>query len=74
MDLATFIAIFAVIATNLGTVIALYIQGDRKMELHREETNKIIQGIRDDMKQFQEEMKIIHGRMCTLEERYRKES
>ncbi len=32
MDLPEIITIFAVVATNLGTVIALYCQTDRKLD------------------------------------------
>lgn len=67
--------------TTLGTTITLYMHTDAKMERsissiersmdsQRKETYAILEGIRSDMREFHEEMKTIHGRMCTLEERY----
>lgn len=67
------IAIFAVIITNLGTVIALYINLDKKLEENRinldkkldenrKETNEILRGIQQEIKDF-------HGRLCSIEER-----
>jgi len=54
-----------VVATNLGTVIALYCQTDKKMEEHRKETSDILRGIHQEMKDF-------HGRLCSIEERNKK--
>lgn len=62
MDYATVLTVFAVVATNLGTVIALYINMDRNLAEHRKETNDIIRAIHDEMKEF-------HGRLCAIEER-----
>lgn len=62
MDLTQVLIVFAVIATNLGTVIALYIQLDKKLDENRKETNQIIEGIRQDMRDF-------HGRLRAIEER-----
>lgn len=42
---------------------------DKKLESWRIETNGLINSIREDMKQFHEEMRSFHGRVCTLEER-----
>lgn len=56
------LTVFAVIATNLGTVLALYLQLDKKLEEHRKETNEILRGIQLEMKDF-------HGRLCAIEER-----
>lgn len=69
MDWTQVLTVFAVIATNLGTIIALYMQLDRKIDENRKETNQIVESIRLDMKQFQEEMKYFHGRICSIEER-----
>jgi len=55
------LTVFAVIATNLGTVIALYMHTDRKIDENRKETNAILEGIRQEMKDF-------HGRLCAIEE------
>jgi len=38
---------------------------DSKIESNRQETNAILQAIRDDIKDF-------HGRLCAIEERNRK--
>ena len=70
------LTVFAVIITNLGTVIGLYLHTDSKMENHRKdletkidenrkETNAILEAIRQDIKEF-------HGKLCALEERNKK--
>ena len=59
------LTVFAVIATNLGTVIALFMYADKKTEEHRKETYDILKGIQTEMKDF-------HGRLCAIEERGRK--
>lgn len=69
------LTVFAIIATNLGTVLALYFNLDKKldenrkeanerMEEHRKETNQILEAIRQDIRDF-------HGRLCAIEERNR---
>ena len=65
MDWTQVLTVFAVIATNLGTVITLYCQLDKKLDEQRRETNDILKGIREEMKDF-------HGRLCAIEERNRK--
>ena len=62
MDWTQVLAIFAIMMTNLGTVIALYINLDKKLDENRKETNEILRSIRDEMKDF-------HGRLCSIEER-----
>ena len=52
MDWPQVLTVFAVIATNLGTVIALYCQMDKKMDDHRRETTAILLGIQQEMKDF----------------------
>ncbi len=64
MDWTQVLTVFAVIATNLGTIIALYCQLDRKLDEQRKETMAILMGIQQEMKDF-------HGRLCSIEERYR---
>lgn len=63
MDWNQILTVFAVIATNLGTVIALFLNLDRKLDENRKETNEILKGIQIEMKDF-------HARMAVLEERY----
>lgn len=46
------LTVFAVIATNLGTIIALYFQMDKKLDDHRRDTNAILEAIRQDMRDF----------------------
>lgn len=65
MDWTQVLTIFAIVATNLGTIIALYIQLDTKLENGRKETFCILQAIQQEMKDF-------HGRLCAIEERNRK--
>ncbi len=62
MDWTQVLTVFAVIATNLGTIIALYIQLDRKIDENRKDTNDLLRAIQSEMKDF-------HGRMCAIEER-----
>lgn len=73
MDWSQVLTVFAVIATNLGTVIALYIQLDKKLDENRKElSNKIDENRRetnDILKAIQIEMKDFHGRLCAIEER-----
>ena len=52
MEWTTILTVFAVIATNLGTVITLYIQLDKKLDENRKETNEILRGIATEMKDF----------------------
>lgn len=65
MDWTQVLTVFAVIATNLGTIIALYMQLDRKLDENRKETNDILRGIQEEIKDF-------HGRLCAIEERNKK--
>ena len=65
MEWKEVLTVFAVIATNLGTVLALFFQLDKKMEESRRETNSILLGISQEMKDF-------HGRLCAIEERNKK--
>lgn len=58
MELTEVITVFAIVATNLITVITLHIQLDNK-------TTNLITSIQQEMKDF-------HGRLCTIEERYQK--
>lgn len=62
MDWTQVLTVFAVIATNLGTIIALYCQMDRKMDEHRKDTLQMLLGIQSEMRDF-------HGRLCAIEER-----
>jgi hypothetical protein len=56
MDWTQILTVFAVIATNLGTIITLYCQMDKKMDEHRRETTAILMSIQQEMKDF-------HGRL-----------
>jgi hypothetical protein len=65
MEWSHVLTVFAVIATNLGTVITLYLQLDKKLDENRKETNDILRGIQAEIKDF-------HGRLCAIEERNKK--
>jgi hypothetical protein len=65
MDWTHILTVFAVIATNLGMVITLYIQLDKKLDENRKEANEILRGIQAEIKDF-------HGRLCAIEERNKK--
>ena len=72
MDITQVVTIMLVMATNLGTVIALYLHNDKKIDENRKETNDILKGIRLDINQFHEGMRDFHGKLCAIEERGRK--
>lgn len=59
------LTVFAIIATNLGTVIVLYCQNDKKIDEHRKETMTILLAIQQEIKDF-------HGRLCAVEEKNRR--
>jgi len=65
MQLDQVLTVFAIVAANLGTVLSLYMNMDKKLEANRKETNDILEAIRQDMKDF-------HGRLCAIEERNKK--
>jgi len=73
MDWTQFITVFAVIATNLGTVIALYMQLDRKIDENRKETTSILLGIQLEMKEFHTKLALqdmeFKMRLCAIEEK-----
>jgi hypothetical protein len=66
IDLTQVLTVFAIVATNLITVITLYIHTDSKMEAN-------LKGIRDEMKDFHNAMQEIsrdfHGRLIAIEEK-----
>lgn len=72
MDVTQVVTVMLVMATNLGTVIALYLHNDKKIEEGRKETNEILKGIREDIKEFHLAMRDFHGRLCSIEERGKK--
>ena len=62
MGITEVITVFAIVATNLCTVIALYLNLDKKLDENRKETNDILRVIQQEIKEF-------HGRLCSIEER-----
>ena len=64
MDWTQVLAIFTVIIANLGTIIALYIQMDRKIDENRKETNDILRSIQQEMRDF-------HGRMERIDTEFK---
>ena len=69
MDWTQVLTVFAVVISNLTTVIILYCHLDNK-------TDKTLDAIRQDIKSFQiavqAEMKDFHGKLCAIEERNKK--
>ncbi len=61
-----------VLFTILGSTIPLYLHTDSKLDGFEARNQSILEGIRQDMKQFHEETKDFHGRLCAIEERNRK--
>jgi hypothetical protein len=66
MDWVQVLTVFIIVATNLTTVIILHCHLDAKftgiIQANRDETNEILRGIQEEMKDF-------HGRLCAIEER-----
>jgi len=66
MDWIQVITVFGVVATNLITVITLYVHSDNKL-------NVALKAIQDEIKDFHqkymEETRSFHGRLVALEER-----
>ena len=66
------LTVFAVIATNLGTVLTLYIQLDKKLDENRKETNEILKGIASEMKEFHTKLALqdqeFKMRLCAIEQ------
>ena len=70
------IELIIVLATVVGTTVPLYIHTDSKMQEHRKETTEILNGIREDMRDFhiklsQQDFEF-KNRLCAIEERSRK--
>lgn len=55
MDWTQILTVFAIVATNLITVVTLHIHLDGK-------TNTLLQAMQTEMRDF-------HGRLCAIEER-----
>jgi len=54
-----------VLVTILGSTIPLYLHTDSKMGASQTRTENILEGIRQDIRDF-------HGRLCAIEERNKK--
>ena len=52
MDLNQILSVLTIIAANLGTVLALYMNMDKKLDENRKETNNILRAIQEEMKEF----------------------
>ncbi len=72
MTIEVFLAVMAVVAANLGTILALYFHSDKKIDGYRQEANDILKGIQLEVKAIQTEMRDFHGRLCAIEERKNK--
>jgi hypothetical protein len=60
LDWTQVLTVFAIVATNVVTVITLYLHTDSKIEANRKETNDILKGIQEEMKDF-------HSRLMKIE-------
>lgn len=54
-----------VLFTILGSTIPLYLHTDAKLDSFQTRNQEILEGIRQDMRDF-------HGRLCAIEERNKK--
>ena len=75
MDMIQVLTLIGVAIANIGTTITLFIwstnrsEENRKeastfLDEHRKETNRILESIHQEMKDF-------HGRLCAIEEKHR---
>jgi hypothetical protein len=75
MDWTQVLTVFAVIATNLGTIIALYIQLDKKLDVQRAETTTRLDASRTETNAIllgiQQEIKDFHGKMERLDAEFK---
>lgn len=69
MDIVTLIAFASAVLANIGTTIGLFLwatnRASEDTKEYRNQTMAILQAIQTEMKDF-------HGRLCTIEERNRK--
>jgi hypothetical protein len=68
MDMIQVLTVIGVAIANIGTTITLFMwatnHSTTTLEEHRKETNRLIEAIQAEMKDF-------HGRLCIIEERNR---
>jgi hypothetical protein len=62
MDLVQVLTVIGVAIANIGTTITLFMWATNRTEENRKETQRLIEAIHQEMKDF-------HGRLCTIEER-----
>jgi hypothetical protein len=62
-----------ILVATLGTNITLYVHTDSKLDGYQQRSFEMIAAIREDMKDFHNEIKEFHGRLCSIEERNRNE-
>jgi hypothetical protein len=73
MDLTSALTVSAIVLANIGSTISLFIWATNRADTHTQnvraelkayslETQAILKGIADEMKDF-------HGRLCAIEER-----
>jgi len=65
IDFTAVISLGMILITTLGTTIPLYMHISSS-------TNEHLQGIREEIRCIQTEMKDFHGRLCAIEERNKK--
>ena len=73
MTLIDFIPLMTVVASNLGTVLFLYNNLDKKIDENRKDTNEILKGIQTEMKEFHTKLATqdleFKMRLCAIEEK-----
>ena len=76
MQIEHILTVFAIMVTNLGTVLALFMYSDKKLEEHRKETTSILEGIRQEMKDFHTRLALqdqeFKMRIASIEEKIKK--
>lgn len=60
LDWTQVLTVFAIVATNMVTVITLYLHTDSKIEANRRETGDLLKSIHEEMKDF-------HSRLVKIE-------
>lgn len=62
MDIIQVLTLVGVAVANIGTTITLFLWSTSHADENRKESNRILEAIQAEMKDF-------HGRLCAIEER-----
>lgn len=71
MDTSVIFTILGCFLACISTTITLFIWATNRSEEARKETDALRRDMIDVMRSIDKEIKDFHGRLCTIEERYR---